>query len=38
MSEEFEQLLAGAKTGQQALDASVERGNQLLRDFEAAIN
>jgi sn-glycerol 3-phosphate transport system substrate-binding protein len=38
LSEEFEQLLAGAKDGQQALDASVERGNALLRDFEAAIN
>jgi sn-glycerol 3-phosphate transport system substrate-binding protein len=38
MSEEFEQLLAGSKTGQQALDASVERGNQLLREFEAAVN
>ncbi len=38
ISEEFEQLLAGSKTGQQALDASVERGNQLLREFQATVN
>lgn len=38
VSEEFEQLLSGDKTAQEALDASVERGNQLLRDFEATVN
>lgn len=34
--EEFEALLAGSKTAQEALDAAVERGNQILRDFQAA--
>ncbi len=38
ISEEFEQVLSGAKTGQQALDSAVERGNALLRDFEASVN
>lgn len=38
VDEEFERLLSGAKTAQEALDSAVERGNQLLRDFEAAIN
>jgi sn-glycerol 3-phosphate transport system substrate-binding protein len=33
---EFEQLLAGTKTAQQALDSAVERGNKILRDFQAA--
>jgi len=33
---EFEAMLAGSKTAQQALDAAVERGNRILRDFEAA--
>jgi sn-glycerol 3-phosphate transport system substrate-binding protein len=33
---EFEALLAGQKTAQQALDSAVARGNQILRDFEAA--
>ncbi len=36
IDEEFEQMLSGAKTPQQALDALVDRGNGLLRDFEAA--
>ena len=36
VDEEFEALLAGSKTAQQALDTAVERGNQILRDFEAA--
>ncbi|WP_332694067.1 sn-glycerol-3-phosphate ABC transporter substrate-binding protein UgpB [Devosia sp.] len=36
VDEEFEALLAGNKTAQEALDAAVERGNQILRDFEAA--
>jgi len=38
VDEEFQQVLTGAKTGQEALDSAVERGNQLLRDFEAAVN
>lgn len=33
---EFEALLAGTKTAQQALDAAVAGGNAILRDFEAA--
>ncbi|MGJ4896499.1 sn-glycerol-3-phosphate ABC transporter substrate-binding protein UgpB [Bradyrhizobium oligotrophicum] len=33
-SEEIEQALAGKKTAKQALDAAVERGNQMLRQFE----
>lgn len=36
IDEEFEQLLGGKKTAQQALDSVVSRGNQLLREFEAA--
>mgnify|MGYP001232340384 CR=1 FL=1 len=36
IDEEFEQVLSGAKTGQEALDSLVERGNALLREFEAA--
>jgi sn-glycerol 3-phosphate transport system substrate-binding protein len=36
IDEEFEALLAGNKSAQEALDAAVERGNQILRDFEAA--
>lgn len=33
---EFEAMLSGQKSAQEALDAAVERGNQILRDFEAA--
>ena len=33
---EFEAMLAGSKTAQEALDSAVQRGNQILRDFEAA--
>jgi sn-glycerol 3-phosphate transport system substrate-binding protein len=33
-AEEIEQALAGKKTAQQALDAAVERGNVMLRQFE----
>ena len=33
---EFEAMLAGQKSAQQALDAAVAAGNQILRDFEAA--
>jgi len=33
-AEEIEQALSGKKTAKQALDAAVERGNQMLRQFE----
>jgi sn-glycerol 3-phosphate transport system substrate-binding protein len=33
-AEEIEQALAGKKTAKQALDAAVERGNAILRQFE----
>lgn len=36
IDEEFQNLLNGSKTAQQALDALVARGNGLIRDFEAA--
>lgn len=36
IDEEFEQMLAGKKTAQEALDAVDERGNKLLREFQAA--
>lgn len=36
IDEEFQDLLSGNKDAQQALDDLVERGNALLRDFEAA--
>ncbi len=36
IDEEFEQLLGGKKTAEVALDSVVSRGNQLLREFEAA--
>ena len=36
MDEELQSVLAGEKTGQEALDSAVERGNQILRDFQAA--
>jgi sn-glycerol 3-phosphate transport system substrate-binding protein len=35
IDEEFEQLLAGAKDAQGALDGVVERGNKLLEEFQA---
>jgi sn-glycerol 3-phosphate transport system substrate-binding protein len=38
ISEEMEAVITGAKSGQQAADDAVARGNQLLRDFEAALN
>ena len=34
IDEEFEQLLAGSKTAQQALDGVVERGNKLIEEFQ----
>lgn len=36
MDEELQSVLAGEKTGQEALDSAVQRGNQILRDFQAA--
>ncbi len=36
IDQEFEDMLAGNKTPQQALDAVVQRGNELLREFESA--
>lgn len=35
IDEEFEALMAGSKTGQEALDALVERGNALIEEFQA---
>src|SRR5690606_27685824 len=34
VDEEFEALLAGNKTAQEALDSAVARGNEILRDFQ----
>ena len=36
MDEELEQVWAGKKTAQQALDAAVQRGNEQLERFEKA--
>jgi sn-glycerol 3-phosphate transport system substrate-binding protein len=36
VDEEFQALLAGTKTAQEALDSAVARGNEILREFEAA--
>jgi len=36
IDEELEAVWAGDKTAQAALDSAVERGNELLRRFEAA--
>lgn len=38
VSEEMEAVMTGAKTGRQATDSAVSRGNELLREFEASIN
>ena len=38
ISEEMEAVMSGAKTGQEAADSAVARGNALLREFEAALN
>ena len=38
LDEEFQAVLSGTKDGQQALDDAARRGNQILRDFEAANN
>ncbi|BCB06356.1 ABC transporter substrate-binding protein [Vreelandella venusta] len=36
ISEEMEAVMTGGKSGQEAADSAVERGNQLLRDFQSA--
>ena len=36
LDEELQAVLNGDKTGQEALDSAVERGNVILREFEAA--
>jgi len=36
LDEELQAVLAGSKTGQQALDEAVQRGNAILREFQAA--
>ncbi|HEY4203231.1 MAG TPA: sn-glycerol-3-phosphate ABC transporter substrate-binding protein UgpB [Devosiaceae bacterium] len=36
IDQQFEQVLSGAKTGQQALDDAKVAGDQILRDFQAA--
>jgi sn-glycerol 3-phosphate transport system substrate-binding protein len=36
IDEEFQSLLAGKKTGQEALDAVVKRGNELIAEFQKA--
>ncbi|WP_322894702.1 MULTISPECIES: sn-glycerol-3-phosphate ABC transporter substrate-binding protein UgpB [unclassified Yoonia] len=38
VSEEMESVMSGAKTGQEATDSAVSRGNALLREFEASMN
>jgi sn-glycerol 3-phosphate transport system substrate-binding protein len=36
IDQEFQELLGGSKTPQEALDAVVSRGNELIREFESA--
>jgi sn-glycerol 3-phosphate transport system substrate-binding protein len=36
LDQELEAVLNGSKTGQQALDEAVQKGNQILRDFQSA--
>ncbi|MBR2575365.1 MAG: sn-glycerol-3-phosphate ABC transporter substrate-binding protein UgpB [Loktanella sp.] len=38
ISEEMESVMSGNKTGQEATDEAVRRGNVLLREFEASMN
>jgi sn-glycerol 3-phosphate transport system substrate-binding protein len=38
ISEEMEAVMSGTKSGQQAADDAVRRGNVLLREFEASLN
>lgn len=38
ISEEMEAVMAGTKTGMEAATSAVERGNSLLREFEATLN
>jgi len=35
IDQEFQELLSGTKNAQQALDALVQRGNELIRDFQS---
>lgn len=37
-SEEIESALAGKKTAKEALDTAVQRGNQMLRQFERTVS
>lgn len=37
-AEEIEGALAGKKTAQEALDAAVKRGNEMLRQFERTVS
>jgi sn-glycerol 3-phosphate transport system substrate-binding protein len=36
IDQEYQELLAGNKTAQEALDAVVSRGNELLREFQSS--
>lgn len=36
IDQEFQELLSGTKNAQQALDAVVQRGNELIREFQSA--
>jgi sn-glycerol 3-phosphate transport system substrate-binding protein len=38
IEEEFEKALQGQQSGQQAMDAAVERGNKVLRDFARSVH
>lgn len=38
IDQEFQELLSGTKNAQQALDAMVQRGNEMLREFQSANN
>ena len=38
IDQQFESVLSGKKTGQQALDDAAKAGNAILREFEAANN
>ena len=36
IDQEFQELLSGSKNPQEALDAVVSRGNELIREFQSA--
>ena len=38
IDQEFQELLSGTKNAQQALDAMVQRGNEMLREFQSTNN